>query len=89
MHAYGVQGPKGLGRCWGGGATHHVDKSRQEHEGDGEHPHQSAVHLGPHDLPGEGLQRGRKELSQGQREGERERDETEFNGLHIPPQRRQ
>lgn len=33
------------------------------------------------DLPGEGLQRGREELSQGQREGER--DKTEFSGLHL------
>lgn len=51
----------------GGGATYHVDKSRHEHQGDGEHSDQGAVHLGPHNLPGEGLQRGREELHQGKR----------------------
>lgn len=59
---------------WGGAATHHVDKRCQEHQGDGEHPNQGAVHLGPHDLPGEGLQRGREELWGGGM-----RDRTEFS----------
>lgn len=56
-------------------ATHHVDKSRQEHQGDGEHPNQGAVHLGPHDLPGQSLQRGGEELGWGwgvEREGGRD-----------------
>lgn len=52
--------------------TYHVDESRQEHQGDGEHPDQGAVGLGAHDLPREALERGREELPQGNREGGRQ-----------------
>lgn len=66
----------------GGRATYHVDKSRQEHQGDGEHSDQGAVSLGPHDLPGKGLQWGREELNQGKRR-ERETEQSSVRTLQT------
>lgn len=76
-------GPAGLNpQSWealrGYGETHHVDESREEHQGDGEHPDQGAVLLGSHYLPGECLQGSGEELGQ---EG---REETKQKSVRTP-----
>lgn len=65
----------------GYGETYHVDKSREEHQGDGEHPNQGAVLLRSHYLSGECLQGSGEELAQ---EGRKRQSRNQLEPLRQP-----